>query len=87
MTAYLAWGGHIAFVLTIMKNITTATIIFKIVLSISNHRVTIRAAYQKNRRRFFLIDLRLFLFPTKCTSLALCGSPIRYSLIPNRYVG
>ena len=45
-----------------------------------------RAAYQKNRRRFFLIALRLFLFPTKCISLALCGSPIRYSLITSRYV-
>ena len=36
MTATLAVGGHIAFVLTIMKNITIATIIFKIALSISN---------------------------------------------------
>ena len=34
MTAALAEGGHIAFVLTIMKNITTATIILKIVSSI-----------------------------------------------------
>ena len=36
MTAFLAEGGHIAFMLTIMKKITIATIIFKIVFSISN---------------------------------------------------
>ena len=47
MTANLAEDGHIAFILTVIKNITTATIIFKIVLSINASQC---ASLIKNRK-------------------------------------
>ena len=98
MTATLAMGGHIAFMLTIMKNTTTATIIFKIVLSIAippfNKLMNIIMAKsggspRHNTRRLSKKSQAIFShrsaivpFPTKAS---LCGSPIHYLLFANHY--